>query len=382
MSDAVIYVTYDGATEPLGRSQVVAYLERLASDFAVTLISFEKRSPTQREREHLEAAGIRWLPQTYHRRPSVLSTALDVGIGARAISRELTGHDRVVVHTRSYVPAEMAVRSLSSRNGRLLFDIRGFWIDERLEGGIWRLGLLARYARRRERCFYRRADAVVTLTEASLPVLRRWTAGRPVPITVIPTCADVARYRVTRPRPDGPRLVWVGSIGTWYRFDLAVSASRATGLRLRVLTGQRDAAAREARGDAEVGWVPHETLHEALHEGDVGLCLYKTGFSRLACAPTRFAEYLAAGMAVIVTPGVGDLERIVAADGVGVVLRREDEHGLRDAVAEALRLSGDQAVRDRCREVADHRFSVDAGANRYAELYRELLAEGATMFPS
>lgn len=126
--------------------------------------------------------------------------------------------------------------------------------------------------------------------------------GSARPITVIPTCADVARYRVTRPRPDGPRLVWVGSIGTWYRFDLAVSASRATGLRLRVLTGQRDAAAREARGDAEVGWVPHETLHEALHEGDVGLCLYKTGFSRLACAPTRFAEYLAAGMPVIVTP--------------------------------------------------------------------------------
>ena len=40
----VIYVSYDGAAEPLGQSQVVAYLERLAADCDIDLISFEKPS--------------------------------------------------------------------------------------------------------------------------------------------------------------------------------------------------------------------------------------------------------------------------------------------------------------------------------------------------
>ncbi len=48
-----------------------------------------------------------------------------------------------------------------------------------------------------------------------------------------------------------------------------------------------------------------------LHEGDVGLCLVKSSFSKVASAPTRFAEYLAAGCPVAVTPGVGDLEELV-----------------------------------------------------------------------
>jgi hypothetical protein len=36
------YVSYDGALEPLGESQVVAYLERLSRRHALTLLSFEK----------------------------------------------------------------------------------------------------------------------------------------------------------------------------------------------------------------------------------------------------------------------------------------------------------------------------------------------------
>jgi hypothetical protein len=42
MKAEVLYITYDGVLEPLGESQVVSYLERLASDVSLTLLSFEK----------------------------------------------------------------------------------------------------------------------------------------------------------------------------------------------------------------------------------------------------------------------------------------------------------------------------------------------------
>ena len=44
----VVYVSYDGANEPLGRSQVVAYLERLARSWDITLVSFEKDDEEER----------------------------------------------------------------------------------------------------------------------------------------------------------------------------------------------------------------------------------------------------------------------------------------------------------------------------------------------
>src|SRR5262245_24280590 len=84
----VVYVSYDGAAEPLGRSQIVAYLERLTETLSLTLISFEKPDDDLGDlASRLSEADIEWLPQSYHRSPPMASTWWDVGTGARAIRR-------------------------------------------------------------------------------------------------------------------------------------------------------------------------------------------------------------------------------------------------------------------------------------------------------
>src|SRR4051794_401103 len=285
----VVYVSYDGAGEPLGRSQIVPYLERLAADRDVRLISFEKTpEPPPDLVRRFQRAGIEWLPLRYHRKPPIASTLLDVVSGAKALNRTLRERPTQVVHTRSYVATQIALRSPEARAASLLFDIRGFWADERIEGGIWRKGPLYRYAKRRERAFFARADAIVTLTHASVPVIRRWTAHRDVPVEVIPTCAEVDRFAGTEPRPGGLHAVWIGSISTWYRFDLAAALARAAELPFTVLTREPEQARATAPEAHEVRAVSPDELPHKMHAGDIGLCLYKPGFSRLACAPTRF----------------------------------------------------------------------------------------------
>src|SRR6266576_1119065 len=123
----IIYVSYDGAAEPLGQSQVVAYLERLAADCDVRLISFEKPGDAREEAgQRLASSGVSWHPLAYHRRPPVASTALDVLRGTRLI-RELAARIEgpLVLHARSYVPALMAVRARLGDRARFVFDIRG-----------------------------------------------------------------------------------------------------------------------------------------------------------------------------------------------------------------------------------------------------------------
>ena len=77
-----IYVSYDGALDPLGRSQVVPYLEGLsARGWSFDLVTFEKDERWRDEKsrremeERLAAAQIAWSPLRYHKRPPVLSTA-------------------------------------------------------------------------------------------------------------------------------------------------------------------------------------------------------------------------------------------------------------------------------------------------------------------
>jgi glycosyltransferase involved in cell wall biosynthesis len=245
-----------------------------------------------------------------------------------------------------------------------------------VEGGLWRRGgVLYRVAKRYEGRFFAEADAVVTLTEASVPQITVWTGERPVPIEVIPTCVDPQRFTQRTERPDGPHAVWIGSIGTWYRFDLAARIARALSLPLTVVTRQAELARRIlAEYPASITSADPEQVPSRLYPGDIGLCLISSSFSKVASAPTRFAEYLAAGIPVIVTPRVGDLESVVERHRVGVVLKAEDDRAIADAAMRVRALAADRETHDRCRRVAYELFDVDAGASHYRAIYRQLSA--------
>ena len=146
MSDSrtsVLYISYDGMLEPLGQSQVLAYLEQLAPDFRIHLLSFEKPSDLAKSdlvktvRARIEAAGIRWTRLRYHKAPSAPATAFDIAVGSAVATAIAIRHRVSVVHARSYVPGLMALVVKRASGARFLFDMRGLWADERVDGGIW-----------------------------------------------------------------------------------------------------------------------------------------------------------------------------------------------------------------------------------------------------
>lgn len=376
----VFYVSYDGASEPLGRSQILPYLTRLANRYEITLFSFEKSDDEAGAlRSELAAHGIRWVPLRYHKRPPVLSTALDILAGRRALARAARKRPPAIIHVRSYVPALIALRMHRRTEARLLFDIRGFWADERVEGGLWRPhGLLYRLAKRYEAVFFSQADAIVTLTHASVPQIRAWTGERAVPIEVIPTCVDLERFAGRPRRPGGSQLVWNGSLGTWYRFDLTARVAAAISLPLVVVTRQTDEARQLLDGyPAVVCAATPEEVPGFMRGGDIGLSLITSSFSKTASAPTRAAEYLAAGMPILTTAGVGDLDSIVVQHAVGAVLAGEDERSISEAARRVRELAADPEVPERCRRVARELFDVDAGASRYAAIYASLTPQSS-----
>ena len=102
----VLYLSYDGMLEPLGQSQVLAYLERLASDRRIHLLSFEKpadladTAARARVAQRIAAAGINWHSLTYHKRPSALATAWDILAGLATGSALAWRHRLRIVHAR------------------------------------------------------------------------------------------------------------------------------------------------------------------------------------------------------------------------------------------------------------------------------------------
>ena len=221
MKPGVLYISYDGMLEPLGQSQVLAYLKRLAVGRRIHLISFEKAgdwaNAVERERiaSDIAGAGIAWHPLRYHKRPSALATLWDIACGIGVGLWLVLRHRLRIVHARSYVSSVMALALKRLTGVKYIFDMRGFWADERVDGGLWpRSGRMYRVAKGFERRFLLAADHVVSLTHAAVREMQRfdYLQGRMPPVTVIPTCADLARF-TPLPREDGGSRLCAGLRG-------------------------------------------------------------------------------------------------------------------------------------------------------------------------
>ena len=403
---ALVYMSYDGMLEPLGQSQVVAYLEILADAYDIHLISFEKPDDILRGdavaqmAARLRGAGITWHARHYHKRPKIISTIWDMA-GAMLLAVILTLRHRVrILHARSVLCAAMVYPATLISKTKLLVDIRGFWADERVDGGMIPAGgLVYRVLKVIEKTMLTRADHVVTLTRASVPVLRddpRF-GNTTAPISVIPTCADLDLFApvptlsqaVARGTSQPLTIGYVGQIGTWYMLDemlaffAAVRRLRPDARLLVVNKNQQDeihrAIGRAGIDPAAVEIVASSRADMPAHirRMDAGLALIRPFFSKIASAPTKLAEYLGCGVPVIGNAGCGDMVQIIKKDSVGVAMADTGPEAIVAAARALLERLQDPALSSRCVNSARQHFALDEGAARYRAIYDALIEDAS-----
>lgn len=394
---STLYITYDGLMEPLGQSQVMPYLRGLADEYAITVMSFEKPQDwgdverRQTVRAQLDKAGIDWAPLRYHKRPSLAATAFDIAQGiVRGLGVALRRKPGIV-HVRSYVAGVMGLVLKSLTGARFIFDMRGFWADEKVDAGSWRRGSgVYRAAKWFEKKLLQEADVVVSLTRAGVDEMRKfpYLQGRDTRFEVIPTCTDLELFQpcASGQWRDGEAFVlgYVGSVGTFYLFDEVLECfkellkDRPEARMLIVNRGGHDYI--RARGRALGVPADKVELHSAeyrdvpgyIRQMDAGAFFIKPVFSKKSSAPTRLGEFLGCGVPCLVNGGVGDMGAIVSSGQVGVVMREFSPEARRNSIRQLLSLCSEEGVPARCTEAAHRWFSLKQGTAAYRRIYREL----------
>ena len=395
---SVLYLSYDGAMDPLGQSQVVPYVKGLASlGYPMKLVSFEKpgglrdAKRVSSVRQDLEEAGVEWSPLRYHRRWSLASTSYDVLQGIRVGLRIHRSSDVKLIHARSYVAGLMAREIAARTSAPWIFDMRGFWVDERIGAGLWTDGSpVVRLARALERSLLARADALVHLTEQGARLAPELAPGVTLPRAfVIPTCVDLGRFT---PADDpealrrrlgierGPVILYIGSLSTWYLAELTLRVGgafvRRTGGSFVVLTQEveyvRDLADKLGV-DPRVETVEYGRVPDWIRMADAGLALVRPDHAKRASAPTKVGEYLACGLAVAATAGVGDLnDHFQGSDVALTVSPSEEPEKIVDGILAAMGTTDRVA---KARALAEAHYDLAAAVGKFAELYRSLGVE-------
>src|SRR5690554_5991539 len=197
----ILYLSYDGMTDSLGQSQVLPYLFGLTKKGAnIHLISFEKKE-FAKDIPYIQALcqknGIVWHPQYYTKKPPLISTLKDL---RRMKKIALSLHREIhfeIIHCRSYISAIIGRHFQLHKNVKFVFDMRGFWADERIEGKIWNIRrplfkMVYQFFKKKELEFFNTADTIVSLTMNGKQTISSWkNISNSVPIEVIPCCVDL-----------------------------------------------------------------------------------------------------------------------------------------------------------------------------------------------
>lgn len=404
----VLYISYDGMTDPLGQSQVLPYLAGLSKrGYKITLLSCEKPDRFEKYKEVIKSicndAGINWQPVAYTATPPIVSTVKDIRNlykHAYALHRQLNFR---IVHCRSYISAMIGQDMKKKFGTKFLFDMRGFWADERVDGGLWNRGnplynTIYKYFKKKEKQYFEQADHTISLTHEGKKEILGWKhlSRQPIPITVIPCCVDTNLFDPAKIDTEQRELFYkkldvaegqtiigyVGSIGTWYMLQEMLQCFKifrqqhADAIMLFVTTEPAEmvlTAAEKLGIPADAFRILSATRHEVpyyISLMNYSMFFIKPCFSKKASSPTKQGEIMAMGVPVLCNDGVGDTGYVVNKYKSGVSVADFSENTLQKAISS---LTENRFDSSDMRRGAIEFYGLDQGISLYESVYLQLL---------
>ncbi|MFM7667458.1 MAG: glycosyltransferase [Bacteroidota bacterium] len=402
----VLYLSYDGMTDALGQSQVLPYIIGLSKKgFRFHLISFEKPDRFEKLKDDIQALcdknEIAWHPKIYTKKPPLLSTLYDVW-RMRKLSFELNKtHFFSIVHCRSYLSAMVGLAMKKKFNTKFLFDMRGFWADERIDGNIWSLSNpvfkhVYNFFKRKEKQFFLESDYVISLTQNGKDEICSWHGFKHLEekIQVIPCCADLSKFDPTKItdskktelqhklKLDSNQFVlgYVGSIGTWYMLDEMLLVFKS------LFSKKQDAIFLFVSGDdpneilkkaselaisadsIRIQSAKHDEVASYISLFSASIFFIRPTYSKKASSPTKQGELMSMGIPIICNAGVGDTDKIIQNYRAGIVLDQLNNHEL-----EKVNLAEIPFDKNKAKQGAIEVYGLGNGIANYYTVYQKLL---------
>ena len=341
MKPKVLFIMYDGLTDPLGQSQVLTYLKGLSKFYSVDILGFEKEQVYQAQKNHIQQSiknkDIKWIPLKYNKKPPIFSTLFDMYQGWKAIKQNGDQSKYDLIHCRSISMGNLALAAKSRYNAKLIFDMRGWWADEKKESGLWKSWIFRPiyfYFKKLEARLFQESDQVISLTHAGATEIVDKKLKLIDQVSVIPTCVD---FEVFQPFNPGLRqeirkslkisrtakvILYSGSLGGNYSLEIIEKLYKAFKIQelevviLFLTTSKGEVQAQLADSeilpeDIRMHGCSYAEVYRYLMVGDIGVVNYKKTFSAIGRSPTKLGEYWACGLPAICEKGIGDVDFLI-----------------------------------------------------------------------
>ena len=404
----ILFISYDGMTDPLGQSQVIPYLAGLTKyGYRFTILSCEKPQSFNLHKTEVENLlklySIKWIPIPYHKKPPVLSSIYDVYQLKKKV-KQLHSKERFdMVHTRPGIPALIGLWMKKKLEVKFLNDIREFYADSRVDGGMWNkknffYKKVYRFFKQKENEAVEKSDGIVCLTNAAEKIIREWPQYKNhIPLKVIPCSVDMnlfdpdkidsakkLKFREQLNINDDDYVIsYLGSIGSWYLTEemmqfFKIINDKIPNARFLFISPNEherisDAAKKSSLPENKllITKAKRDEVPALLSFSRYSVFFIKPCYSKQSASPTKHGEIMALGIPVITNAGVGDLADIITTSRSGLVLKDLNE--------KEFQVTADKIVEKKffdkniIRNAAMEYYDLDNAIKKYSEIYQEIL---------
>ena len=125
--------------------------------------------------------------------------------------------------------------------------------------------------------------------------------------------------------------------------------------------------------------VAHSDVGKTIGIADAGLLLRELNLVNMVSSPTKFGEYIAAGVPVILTEGIGDFSELAESAGIGITLSLNEHLIPEEELIRLLQFSADvkanrQQWAERCTQTAYENLDWDAYVKKLVQQYHLISA--------
>jgi len=385
----ILYITYDGILEPLGQSQVLKYIINSSFTYKIILLSFEKKSYLKNinyVNNLIKKSNVKWIYYTKSENFWFLSKILDL------FKIFLFGYNNLkyskikIFHCRSYLTTYAISFLKFFFDFTLIFDMRGFWVDERYEWGIWKKNyFFYKILKKIEKRLFEKSDTIIVLAnDARNELIKNFNISSKK-IYTIPTCADEKQFNISNMRywKNKLNICHLGSIATRYDLDKTLKFYKKINniVNSKLLFINKDEhnfiqdKCIEHKIDTskfEIKSTEHYEVQKIIQKFDFIIFFPKDGFYKKGFFPTKIAESLLSGVPIITSDVNLEINDKIISNKLGILVKEIDKINiikflkLKDQFRENL-------YKKKIRNYAKKYLSITYGVKIYDEIYKMFL---------
>ncbi len=397
MTTGTLFISDGSISNPIVQSQGIPLLAYLAEKGnTCVFLSIEKSGDDNNYQKIVDEIKIETSPKIIFKKiiqkenPLLPSWFLFIVNGVRGILSLIDKYNIGILHARSFFPSVLGliIKQIFRRKIKLLYDNRGLFIEEEIRKGHWKsTGIKVRCFRHIEKCILKKTDAVVVVSakfkEYLLIQHQKSINDLDERIYIITNRTKLfpvsEEQLIVKRNPGRTVITYSGSAAAWQSlkemkklFCACIDVFPDSEFHI-ISYNKSDFIDLFKNTDvlSRIRFIEAKSSEVFYHlvKCDFGILLREHDPINNVASPLKFAEYLAAGLPVLISEGVGDFSRLVIEKNVGVVINNSDYE---KALLEMKSLIENSDIYKRCRTLAEEEFDIKISFKQYEDIYNSL----------